>query len=61
MNFSIDFPTVCHYGLKFIFLISYITDPLEQFDVLSLPLPLIGGGLTNLSLLLGFNVLLMAA
>ena len=36
-------------------------DPLEQFDVLSLSLPLIGGGLTNLSLLLGFNIILMAA
>lgn len=36
-------------------------DPLEQFDVLSLSLPLIGGGLTNLSLLLGLNVALMAA
>jgi len=36
-------------------------DPLEQFDVLSLSLPLIGGGLTNLSLLLGFNIVLMTA
>lgn len=35
-------------------------DPLEQFDVLSLSLPFIGGGLTNLSLLLGFNIFLMA-
>jgi len=35
-----------------------IYDPLEQFDVLALPL--IGGGLTNLSLLLGLNVLIMS-
>lgn len=33
-------------------------DPLEQFDVLALPL--IGGGLTNLSLLLALNVLIMS-
>ena len=36
----------------------YISDPLEQFDVLALPL--IGGGLTNLSLLLALNVLIMS-
>jgi F-type H+-transporting ATPase subunit a len=35
-----------------------IYDPLEQFDVLALPL--IGGGLTNLSLLLVLNVLIMS-
>jgi hypothetical protein len=35
-------------------------DPLEQFDVLSISVPLIGG-LTNLSLLLALNILLMAA
>lgn len=34
-------------------------DPLEQFDVLSLPA--IGGGLTNLALLLALNVLVMGA
>lgn len=34
-------------------------DPLEQFDVLSLPA--VGGGLTNLSLLLALNVLIMGA
>lgn len=34
-------------------------DPLEQFDVLSLPV--IGGGLTNLSLLLALNILIMGA
>ena len=33
-------------------------DPLEQFDVLALPL--IGSGLTNLTVLLGLNVLLMS-
>jgi len=33
-------------------------DPLEQFDVLALPV--IGGGLTNLSLLLALNVLIMS-
>ncbi len=33
-------------------------DPLEQFDVLALPI--IGGGLTNLSLLLALNILLMS-
>lgn len=38
-----------------------LLDPLEQFDVLSLSLPFIGGGLTNLSLLLGLNILLMMA
>jgi ATP synthase subunit 6 len=32
-------------------------DPLEQFDVLALPV--VGGGLTNLSLLLALNVLIM--
>jgi F0F1-type ATP synthase membrane subunit a len=35
-------------------------DPLEQFDVLNISLPLVGG-LTNLSLLLGLNILLMLA
>lgn len=34
-------------------------DPLEQFDVLALPI--LGGGLTNLSLLLALNLLIMAA
>lgn len=34
-------------------------DPLEQFDVLALPI--IGGGLTNLSLLLALNILIMSA
>jgi len=38
---------------------SFYLDPLEQFDVLSLPV--IGGGLTNLSLLLGLNLLIMVA
>jgi ATP synthase subunit 6 len=33
-------------------------DPLEQFDVLTVPL--LGGGVTNLSLLLGLNILIMA-
>jgi hypothetical protein len=33
-------------------------DPLEQFDVLTLPG--LGAGLTNLTLLLALNVLLMA-
>ena len=37
-------------------------DPLEQFDVLSVSFPLIGGfGVTNLSLLLAFNIAVMAA
>ena len=35
-----------------------IADPLEQFDVLALPI--IGGGLTNLSLLLALNILIMS-
>lgn len=35
------------------------SDPLEQFDVLALPL--IGSGLTNLSLLLALNLLIMFA
>lgn len=34
-------------------------DPLEQFDVLALPI--IGGGLTNLSLLLALNIVIMLA
>jgi ATP synthase subunit 6 len=48
---------------KLVFLNSNYTlialDPLEQFDVLALPV--IGGGLTNLSLLLALNILLMSA
>lgn len=37
-------------------------DPLEQFDVLSVSFPLIGGlGVTNLSLFLAFNVVVMTA
>lgn len=38
---------------------SLVRDPLEQFDVLALPL--IGGGLTNLAAILLLNVLIMAA
>jgi F0F1-type ATP synthase membrane subunit a len=34
-----------------------LPDPLEQFDVLTLPV--IGGGTTNLSLILALNVLIM--
>ena len=37
-----------------------VLDPLEQFDVLSLSLPLVGGGFTNLALLLLFNLVVMA-
>jgi hypothetical protein len=33
-------------------------DPLEQFDVLALPI--VGGGLTNLSAILALNVLVMS-
>jgi hypothetical protein len=40
---------------------SLLSDPLEQFDVLSLAVPYFGGGFTNLSLLLLLNVLLMGA
>ena len=37
-------------------------DPLEQFDVLSASFPLIGSfGVTNLSLLLAFNLVVMAS
>ena len=36
-----------------------LRDPLEQFDVLALPA--VGGGLTNLSLILALNVFIMAA
>lgn len=39
--------------------LNIICDPLEQFDVLALPI--VGGGLTNLALLLALNVLIMAA
>lgn len=38
---------------------TFSCDPLEQFDVLALPV--VGGGLTNLALLLALNVLIMAA
>jgi F0F1-type ATP synthase membrane subunit a len=37
---------------------AFLQDPLEQFDVLALPI--VGGGLTNLSLLLALNILVMA-
>jgi ATP synthase subunit 6 len=37
--------------------LTILRDPLEQFDVLALPV--VGGGLTNLSLLLALNVLIM--
>ena len=37
----------------------FALDPLEQIDVLALPV--IGGGLTNLSFLLALNILIMAA
>lgn len=33
-------------------------DPLEQFDVLALPI--VGGGLTNLAAILALNVLIMS-
>jgi len=37
-------------------------DPLEQFDVLAISVPLIGSfGLTNLALLLGLNIVIMAS
>ena len=37
-------------------------DPLEQFDVLAISLPLIGDiGFTNLALLLAFNVVVMGS
>lgn len=37
-------------------------DPLEQFDVLAISLPLVGDiGFTNLSLLLAFNVVVMGS
>lgn len=37
-------------------------DPLEQFDVLAVSLPLVGNvGFTNLSLLLAFNIMVMAS
>jgi len=37
-------------------------DPLEQFDVLAISLPLIGEiGFTNLALLLAFNVVVMGS
>jgi len=50
------FVTLTNTSLPIIHNILY--DPLEQFDVLALPL--IGGGLTNLSLLLALNVLIMS-
>lgn len=37
-------------------------DPLEQFDVLTVALPLIGDvGFTNLALLLAFNIVVMGS
>lgn len=37
-------------------------DPLEQFDVLAVSLPLVGDiGFTNLSLLLAFNIIVMGS
>jgi len=37
-------------------------DPLEQFDVLAISLPLVGDiGFTNLSLLLTFNIIVMGS
>lgn len=37
-------------------------DPLEQFDVLAISLPLVGDvGFTNLSLLLAFNIIVMCS
>jgi hypothetical protein len=37
-------------------------DPLEQFDVLAVSLPLVGDiGFTNLSLLLAFNIVVMGS
>jgi hypothetical protein len=39
--------------------LNLVCDPLEQFDVLALPV--IGGGLTNLAAILALNVLIMAA
>jgi len=37
-----------------------LLDPLEQFDVLAVPLPLLWGvGISNLTLLLTFNLILM--
>jgi len=37
-------------------------DPLEQFDVLAISLPLVGDiGFTNLSLLLAFNIIVMGS
>jgi hypothetical protein len=48
-------------ALRFTSQLTIITlqDPLEQFDVLALPV--VGGGLTNLSLILALNVLIMGA
>lgn len=48
-------------ALRFTSQLTIITlqDPLEQFDVLALPI--VGGGLTNLSLILALNVLIMGA
>jgi hypothetical protein len=37
-------------------------DPLEQFDVLTISLPIVGDiGFTNLALLLAFNIIVMAS
>jgi ATP synthase subunit 6 len=47
-----------NYNAAFLVYSRIAFDPLEQFDVLALPI--IGGGLTNLSLLLGLNILIMS-
>jgi F0F1-type ATP synthase membrane subunit a len=44
-------------GLSLLNPVNFVIDPLEQFDVLTVPL--LGGGLTNLSLLLALNLLIM--
>jgi len=37
-----------------------LLDPLEQFDVLAVPLPILWGiGISNLTLLLAFNLIVM--
>jgi ATP synthase subunit 6 len=52
--------TISIFNLTTFSFASLSLDPLEQFDVLSFALPLIGGGLTNLALLLAFNIVVIS-
>jgi F-type H+-transporting ATPase subunit a len=54
------YPSTAYEPLSSVEIVTAFHDPLEQFDVLSLSLPLVGAGFTNLALLLVVNLLVMA-